>query len=83
MDETREELHQLLEEEKLRSVPLLVLANKQDLLNSLSVEEIETILQINSIHENTRPRKIAPCSAKNGQGLKDGVEWILDHMNKH
>jgi len=36
MKEASEELHLLLDEDKLVSVPLLVLANKQDLLNSIS-----------------------------------------------
>lgn len=34
------ELQQLLDEEKLANVPLLVMANKQDLLNALSPDEV-------------------------------------------
>jgi len=36
MEETGVELQQLLDEERLSHVPLLVMANKQDLLNALS-----------------------------------------------
>lgn len=40
MGETGVELGQLLEEEKLDGIPLLVFANKQDLLNALPSSEV-------------------------------------------
>lgn len=40
MEETGIELQQLLEEEKLSGVPLLIFANKQDLLSALSAPEL-------------------------------------------
>ena len=40
MDETGVELNQLLEEEKLAGVPLLIFANKQDLVNAMSPDEV-------------------------------------------
>ena len=40
LDECAEELEGLLQEELLESVPLLVLANKQDLLNAASAAEV-------------------------------------------
>ena len=40
MEESGVELQQLLDEERLSHVPLMVMANKQDLLNALSQDEI-------------------------------------------
>ncbi|CAM9379352.1 unnamed protein product [Ectocarpus sp. 13 AM-2016] len=40
MDETGVELGQLLEEEKLAGIPVLIFANKQDLLSALSSDEV-------------------------------------------
>ena len=40
MEETGLELSSLLQEDKLAGVPILVFANKQDLLNSLSAKEV-------------------------------------------
>ncbi len=40
MKECAEEFRTLLEEEKVAGVPVLIYANKQDLLGSLSAEEI-------------------------------------------
>jgi ADP-ribosylation factor-like protein 3 len=46
-EETGEELSQLLEDEKLQSVPLLVFANKQDLFSAAPATDVrEHLLQI-------------------------------------
>jgi len=46
MNECAEELQALLEEDKLAGVSLLIFANKQDLLSSLSADEIEEMLNL-------------------------------------
>jgi len=40
IDENSEELQELLQEERLAGVPLLVFANKQDLLNAMKEDEV-------------------------------------------
>lgn len=40
LEESAVELQQLLDDEKLSSVPVLVLANKQDLMNALTASEV-------------------------------------------
>ncbi len=37
-----DELSQLLEEEKMTNVPILVLANKQDLMHALPADEVNS-----------------------------------------
>jgi len=78
MEETGVELSQLLSEEKLAGVPLLVYANKQDLMNALSAEEISDGLNLASIRD--RPWSIQACSAKDGEGLQDGMEWVMGNV---
>ena len=68
MEETGVELQQLLDEERLGRVPLLIMANKQDLLNALSPAEITTELGLNEMRDRTW--QILPCSAKTGEGLQ-------------
>jgi ADP-ribosylation factor-like protein 3 len=79
MEETAVELQQLLDEERLSHVPLLVMANKQDLLNALSPAEISTELNLNELRERTW--QILPCSAKTGEGLQEGMEWLVEQIN--
>ena len=80
LGETATELTDLLLETKLKGVPLLVFANKQDLLNATEAKEIIRALKLKSI----RGRKwtCLECSSKNGEGIEDGLTWVMDHMPK-
>ena len=53
IEEANIELQQLLIEEKLSHVPLLIMANKQDLFNALSPAQITQILGLNDLRERT------------------------------
>eukprot|EP01004_Peranema_trichophorum_P009407 NODE_8150_length_705_cov_42.924399_g7531_i0.p1 GENE.NODE_8150_length_705_cov_42.924399_g7531_i0~~NODE_8150_length_705_cov_42.924399_g7531_i0.p1 ORF type:complete len:179 (-),score=37.40 NODE_8150_length_705_cov_42.924399_g7531_i0:140-676(-) len=75
LEETGAELNQLLEEEKLKEVPILVLANKQDLANAMPAAEIAERLNLHSIRD--RHWQIQACSAKTGDGLQEGMEWAV------
>ncbi|KAI9205327.1 ADP-ribosylation factor-like protein 3-like protein [Polychytrium aggregatum] len=80
LEETGQELNLLLEEAKLAGVPLLVFANKQDLVTALPADEIATALNLNSIRD--RRWQIQPCSAKTGDGVSDGMEWAIQLCQK-
>ncbi|KAI1717306.1 ADP-ribosylation factor family domain-containing protein [Ditylenchus destructor] len=77
-DETALELSELLEEEKLRRVPVLIFANKQDLLTAAKASEIADGLQLIKIRD--RSWQIQACSALSGEGIKDGMEWISKNI---
>jgi ADP-ribosylation factor-like protein 3 len=79
MQETGVELGQLLEEEKLAGIPLLIFANKIDLLNALQSDDISDGLNLSSIRDRTW--KIQACSAKTGEGLQDGMEWVVEKID--
>ena len=79
MEETGVELGQLLEEEKLAGIPLLIFANKQDLLNALPPADISAGLNLSTIRD--RVWSIAACSAKTGEGLQEGMEWVVDKID--
>lgn len=52
-----EELHNILREYELEGVPVAIMANKQDLANCMTVEEISKALRI-SDEQKRRGRKI-------------------------
>ncbi|CDW85452.1 arf-like ras superfamily gtpase [Stylonychia lemnae] len=54
-------------EDKLAGLPMLIFANKQDLISALPAEEIEEILNLDMI--NDRAWTICACSAKEGEGF--------------
>jgi len=72
--ESREELRKMLEERDLQDASLLVLANKQDLPNSLTVSEITEKLGLHSLG----PRRwfIQGTCATTGDGLYEGLDWL-------
>lgn len=79
MEETSVELQQLLDEEKLAHVPVLLMANKQDLLNALSPAELTAELGLNDLRDRTW--NILACSARTGEGLQEGMEWLVEQIN--
>eukprot|EP01027_Heterolobosea_sp_BB2_P010471 GEZU01015366.1.p1 GENE.GEZU01015366.1~~GEZU01015366.1.p1 ORF type:complete len:199 (+),score=27.87 GEZU01015366.1:44-598(+) len=70
----KNELHALLQEEKLAGASLLVFANKQDLAGALTPQEISEVLELDKI--TTRHWVIQSCSAVTGEGLVTGIDWI-------
>eukprot|EP01084_Bolivina_argentea_P113048 201571_1 len=76
--DAKEELHKVLVEDELRDALLLVFANKMDLPNALSVDEISNLLGLNEI--KNREWTIQPCSAFTGDGLYEGLEWIWNTL---
>uniref|UniRef100_A0AC35GVQ2 ADP-ribosylation factor-like protein 3 n=1 Tax=Panagrolaimus sp. PS1159 TaxID=55785 RepID=A0AC35GVQ2_9BILA len=77
-DETSLELSELLDEDKLRTVPILVFANKQDLANAAKASDIANDLKLLSIRD--RSWQIQACSAVTGEGIKDGMDWISKNI---
>lgn len=77
-EESGIQLAELLEEEKLARTPLLLFANKQDLMNAARSTELMDGLNLNAIKD--RPWQIQQCSALSGEGLANGMEWIRKNI---
>ncbi|KAH8791711.1 ADP-ribosylation factor family-domain-containing protein [Hyaloscypha finlandica] len=75
IDDCREELHGLLQEERLSGASLLVFANKTDVTGCMDKAEIQDGLQLNAI--KTHKWHIIRCSAITGANLKEGLEWVV------
>ena len=76
LEEVNTELSRLLvEEDKLAGVPLLVFANKQDLLSALPPSDISVGLNLTAIRD--RAWHIQACSAKTGDGLAEGMTFLI------
>ena len=70
-DEAAEELEGLLKEELLQDVPVLVLANKQDLLNAATAAELMEELDLTD--EKSRWIQVEAVSAKTGDNLEEAM----------
>ncbi|GLE05939.1 hypothetical protein PINS_up021566 [Pythium insidiosum] len=77
LEDCKTELKKLLTQEKLAGATLLIFANKQDLPGALSVAEIADALDLRSEQFSTRHWNIVSCSAVTGDGLIDGIDWLV------
>ena len=74
VEEARDELHRLLNEDELRDAILLVFANKQDLPNAMSAAEVSDELGLHGVRN--RQWHVETSSATTGAGLFEGFEWL-------
>ncbi|EAX94935.1 ADP-ribosylation factor-like protein 3, putative [Trichomonas vaginalis G3] len=78
LEETGTELTSLLSNENLKGVPVLIFANKQDLASALPPDQITISLELHNIRD--RQWQIQGCSAIKGDGLDDGLKWLVQTM---
>nr|XP_003478629.2 ADP-ribosylation factor-like protein 5A [Cavia porcellus] len=75
---TREELYKMLAHEDLRKAGLLIFANKQDVKECMTVAEISQFLKLTSIKDHQW--HIQACCALTGEGLCQGLEWMMSRL---
>lgn len=66
----------MMEEEELKDAVLLVFANKQDMAGAMSAADISAKLNLTSL--KNRQWTIYKCSAKTGDGLTEGLDWLVN-----
>ncbi|XP_078065717.1 ADP-ribosylation factor 4-like [Mustelus asterias] len=80
IQEASTELHKIIEEDELKDAFLLVFANKQDLPNALSIDEVTQKLGLSSFHNRTWYVQ-ATCAVQ-GTGLYEGLDWLSTEVSK-
>ncbi|KAI8099677.1 ADP-ribosylation factor family-domain-containing protein [Halteromyces radiatus] len=71
----KQELHQMMESDQLQNASLLVFANKQDVKGALSAAKISEVLGLSSLKD--KQWHIQACSALSGDGLFEGLDWVV------
>ena len=74
----RDILLECLNDERLKDAAFLIFANKQDLNGAISPIELTKILEIEKI--KNRKWFVQGSSAVNGQGIKEGLNWLIDTL---
>ena len=80
LQECRQQLRDILSQEKLAGASLLIFANKQDLGGALKFEEIAACLGLEDEDVGGRHWSIFGCSAVTGFGLASGFDWIVSDI---
>lgn len=63
-----------------QEVPLLIFANKQDLPNAASAEELEEAIECR--HLPVKSYKVVECCAITGESLDTGLDWMTDQLQR-
>lgn len=79
-EDSKSALEKVLRHEDLQGAPLLVLANKQDLPEAESAEELSRYLDLKKLDE--RVYMFEAVSGYDGMGIKESVEWLVDIMER-
>ena len=71
----RDELNSMLGHAELNNAQVLVFANKQDLPDEISVNDVAKGLGLNKLHNRSWHIQ-GRCSAPTGDGLFEGLDWL-------
>ena len=79
--DAKEELDTMLQDPEMENAALLVLANKQDLPNAMTPEEVVEKLELQKL----RHRKwfLQSTVAPTGDGLYEGLDWLSRCLASH
>ena len=80
IESVKSEMGTFLREEEALHFPLLIFANKQDLPNSLSSNDIIRLLELYKL--TTREWFVQESVATTGEGLFEGLDWLHSHIVK-
>lgn len=70
----------MLNEDELREAALLVFANKQDQPGAKGAGEISEALKLGELRD--RNWSIVACSAIDGKGINEGMDWLVVRFPK-
>ncbi|KAF3320792.1 ADP-ribosylation factor-related protein 1-like protein [Carex littledalei] len=79
-EDAKSALEKVLRHEDLQGAPLLILANKQDVSEAVSAEQLERYLDLNDLDE--RLYMFQSVSAYEGTGIKFSIDWLVDAMER-
>ena len=71
LEEAREELFGVLEDENMRDVPFVIMANKQDMPGAISPAQMIDRLQLRKLHSKWH---VQGCCALNGDGVYESMD---------
>jgi len=83
IDESKKVFDKMIQSELLKGVPLLVLANKQDLPDCMGVREVKPIFNENAHLIGQRDCMVMPVSALTGDGVDEGIKWLVQCIQRN
>ncbi|CAK8694857.1 uncharacterized protein LOC143445115 [Clavelina lepadiformis] len=79
--EAASELSAILNDQDIKRIPLVVLANKQDLPGAINLKEMEGMLQLHSLPEEQKWH-VQECCAIKGQGIFEAMNVLAKFIKR-
>ncbi|KAL9320876.1 hypothetical protein ACSQ67_012715 [Phaseolus vulgaris] len=76
-EDAKSALEKVLRHEDLQGAPLLILANKQDLPEAVSAEELARYLDLKKLDE-----RVYMFEAVSAMGIRESAEWLVEVMER-
>lgn len=82
LEDSRREFEHILKNEYMKNVPVVLLANKQDVPGALTAEDITRMFKVKELCCN-RNWYVQPCCAITGDGLTEGFRKVAEFVKSH
>ncbi|XP_054153289.1 ADP-ribosylation factor-related protein 1-like isoform X2 [Oppia nitens] len=83
LEDSKVAFDKMITNETLSGVPLLLVANKQDIPESLSLHRIKDIFFMSDELIGRREYYSVSASALNGNGVKESIEWTVAAIQRN
>ncbi|KAF9379239.1 ADP-ribosylation factor protein 3, partial [Podila verticillata] len=83
IEECRDALEKVIMDDTVEGIPVLMLANKQDVPTALKLESIKEIFNKIAERLGARDSRVLPISALEGNGVKDAVDWLFLRVQRN
>jgi ADP-ribosylation factor protein 1 len=83
IEESAEELHGILESDSMHGVPVVIIANKQDLPKALTCSQLVEKLNLSKLSQTRNTWFIQQASAINGDGIFEAMKQMSDMIKNN
>lgn len=82
LEDSQREFERILKNEHIKNVPVVLLANKQDVPGALTAEDITRMFKVKKLCSD-RNWYVQPCCAVTGDGLAEGFRQLTGFVRSH
>ena len=79
LDEAVSVFKDMIRHTDLLNIPILIMANKQDLEGALGIEKLEGAFDVKNV-ARSRPCRVQLCSAYTREGITDAMDYLMEQV---
>ncbi|KAI8066328.1 ADP-ribosylation factor family-domain-containing protein [Gongronella butleri] len=83
LEECKDIFETMVTNDLVEGVPILMLANKQDIPDALRVEDIKEVFNKIAVKLGARDSRVLPISAISGNGVHEAIDWLIKRLHRN